>query len=167
MLLSPESHKQIEAFLRDHLRSDALELPPVIIYAGRGARWLTSTFGILAITFGRRIFVASKVIGRDEHGRLTLPAGLIAHEATHVVQYSQNGFIGFLLSYLGEYWRALKEQPGWGRAARDAAYFAIEQEREAYQAESAYAVWAGLEKMNEEKVIASLKHADEDKEPES
>jgi hypothetical protein len=150
MLLAPESHRRIESFLRYHLRNDALRLPPIFIYSGRWTRWLTSAFNILAITFGRRIFVAPKVVERDDERRLTVSAGLIAHEATHVAQYEQAGFIRFLFSYLWEYWRALREQQGWNKSARHAAYFAIKQEREAYDAESAYAVWSGLEKMRDE-----------------
>ena len=147
MRLAPGSHKRIEEFLRIHLRNEALTLPPVRIHTGPGARWLTSAFGLLAITFGRRIFVAPSVVQRDESGRLALPARLIAHEATHVVQYQQAGFIGFLFSYLREYVRALSErQNGWGKAARNAAYFAIKQEREAYDAENAYAGWSALQK---------------------
>ena len=151
MLLAPESHERIEAFLRDHLQDEKLKLPPVFIYSGRVARWLTGSLQILAITFGRRIIVASKVIVRDEQGRLTVPAELIAHEATHVIQYQEAGFIGFLFSYLKEYWLALKEhRQGWSKAARNAAYFAIRHEREAYGAESAYASWVALAKMTEE-----------------
>lgn len=150
MLLASESHKRIEKFLRGHLRNDALRLPPIVIYSGLWTRWLTRAFNIVAITFGRRIFVAPKKIERDDAGRLTVSAELIAHEATHVVQYEEAGFIGFLSSYLWEYWRALRAQQGWSKSAHHAAYFAIRQEREAYDAESAYAVWNRLEKMREE-----------------
>lgn len=149
MLLAPESHKQIEAFLREHLQREGLTLPPVHIYSGRLARWLTGRLQILAITFGRRIIVASKVLGRDAEGRLTVPASLIAHEATHVVQYQEAGMIGFLFSYLREYWRALREhRQGWKKGARNAAYFAIKHERQAYEAESAYTIWVELAKMS-------------------
>jgi hypothetical protein len=167
MLLAPESHRQIEDFLRDHLRSETLRLPPVFIYSGRFARWLTGSLQILAITFGRRIIVASKVVKRDEKGRLTVPAGLIAHEATHVIQYSQAGFVGFLFSYLREYWRALREQrQGLSKAARNAAYFAIKHEREAYEAESAYAGWVALAKLNAEREAAASPRLEKDSEPE-
>ena len=142
MLLAAESHKRIEAFLREHLQSSTLKLPPIRIYAGTFSRWVTSTFHILAITFGRRIFVAPRLLVRDAENRLTIPAELIAHEATHVVQYEQYGFIGFLISYLGEYRQALKKhRPGWGVAARHAAYLEIKQELEARQAEAAYMMW--------------------------
>ncbi len=156
MLLAPESHQCIEAFLRDHFENETLRLPPVYIYTGRWSQRLTKAFHIQAITFGRRIFIAAKAVGRDDMGRLVVSAGLIAHEATHVVQYQQAGFIGFLFSYTREYWRALREQrQGWSKAARLAAYFAIKHECEAYEAESAYAIWLALEKMKEEKETAS------------
>ena len=145
MLLAAESHKQIEAFLREHFGNRTLNLPPIHIYTGRFSRWLTRSFHILAITFGRRIFIAPKIVVRDGENRLTVPADLIAHEATHVLQYEQAGFIGFLISYLKEYWRALRSQrQGWGTAARHSAYLAIRQEAEARQAEMAYATWVAL-----------------------
>lgn len=141
MKLAADSHQRIERFLRDHLQRERLMLPPVFVYSGRGARWLTGTFNIVAITFGRRVFIAPRMVTRDNGGRVTVPAKLIAHEVTHVVQYQQSGFLGFLCSYLGEYWRALNSQPGWGKAARQAAYMAIRHEREANQAENAYPAW--------------------------
>jgi hypothetical protein len=150
MRLAPESHRHIEAFLRECRRCESLRLPEVHIYCGRWAGLLTGTFGILAITFGRRIIVAPKVVGRDERGRRTVPAGLLAHEAVHVVQYGEAGFIGFLVAYFREYWRELRAQPGWGRAARQAAYLAIRHEREAYEAEGEYTTWAALTRMREE-----------------
>jgi hypothetical protein len=150
MRLAPEAHRQIEAFLRERRRSEALRLPPVQVYVGRWSRLLTRTFGITAITFGRRVFVSSRVVRRDGRGRVTVPARLLAHEAMHVVQYTEAGFVCFLFSYLKEYWRELRAQPGWGRAARQAAYLAIKHEREAYEAEGAYATWAALSKMREE-----------------
>jgi hypothetical protein len=164
MVLAPESHARIEAFLRDHLRNETLRLPPISIYCGRWAQWLTGSLRILAITFGRRIIVASKVVVRDESGRLTVPAALIAHEATHVIQYQEAGFVGFLFSYLREYWRALQLQhQGWSKAARNAAYFAIKHERQAYEAESAYTGWVALARMYGDKAAAApnLKEASE------
>jgi hypothetical protein len=146
MKLAPESHQHIEKFLRDHFHDEQLELPTIYLYCGRFTRWLTGAFGILAITFGRRIFVAPKVVKLDERQRLTIPAPLVAHEATHVVQYSAAGFARFLVSYLREYLRGLRSQnQGWGKAARKAAYFGIKQEREAYEAEAAYATWKSKE----------------------
>lgn len=166
MLLASESHQRIEAFLRHHLRSETLRLPPVIIYNGRWARYLTSAFQILAITFGRRIFVAAKTVRRDDEGRLVVSARLIAHEAMHVVQYQQAGFIGFLFLYVREYWRALRGQrQGWNKAARLAAYFTIKQECEAYEAENAYAGWCAQEMMDEGKAADHPTRLEKDAEP--
>ncbi|HEY0378724.1 MAG TPA: DUF4157 domain-containing protein [Pyrinomonadaceae bacterium] len=150
MRLAPEAHRHIEAFLREQRRSDALRLPPVHVYVGRWSRLLTRTLGITAITLGRCVFVSARVVKRDERGRLTIPARLLAHEAMHVVQYSETGFVGFLFSYLREYWRELRAQSGWGRAARQAAYLAIKHEREAYETEDAYSAWAALVRMRGE-----------------
>ena len=146
MKLAPESHKRIESFLRDHFHDEKLKLPVIHVYSGRFSRWFTSAFGILAITFGSRIFVAPKVVKVDERQRLTVPAPLVAHEATHAMQYRNAGFLCFLISYLNEYLRGLRSQKqGWGKAARKAAYFGIKQEREAYEAEAAYATWKSKE----------------------
>lgn len=156
MLLSPESHKRIERFLRDYLRDKNLILPRIFIYSGWWAGWLTSAFSILAITFGSRVIIAPKIIRRDDGVRLTVPAGLIAHEAMHVIQYERSGFVSFLFSYLREYFHALRKERGWNKAARHAAYLSIEQEREAYAAESAYEVWRLQEKSREVKLSSLL-----------
>jgi hypothetical protein len=150
MKLASESQRHIEKFLRDHFHDDKLELPTIYLYCGRFSLWLTSSFGILAITFGRRIFVAPKVVKLDEGRRLTVPASLVAHEATHALQYCNAGFLRFLVSYLNEYLRGLRSQKkGWGKAARQAAYFGIKQEREAYEAEAAYAIWNAMKGKDE------------------
>jgi len=158
MKLASESHQRIEKFLRDHFHNEKLRLPVIHVYSGRFSGWLTRAFGILAITFGRRIFVTPKVIKRDERERLTAPAALIAHEATHVVQYGAAGFSGFLVSYLREYGRGLLDQKkGWGKSARQAAYFGIRQEREAYEAEAAYATWKSKDDEKQESGVRSQK----------
>jgi hypothetical protein len=165
VFLSPESHHRIESFLRDYLHEENLKLPRLSIYNGRWTRWLTSAFHISAITFGRCIFVAPKMVARDGRGRLTVPANLIAHEAMHVVQYEQSGFVRFLCSYLRGYFQALRKERGWSKAARHAAYFAIKQEQEAYAAESAFDVWRLQEKMREVKT-SSLRDDEGDRERE-
>jgi Domain of unknown function (DUF4157) len=134
----------MEEFLRERFRLETLKLPSVSVYRGRVARWLTVTFRIGAITFGRRIFVAPKLVTLDEAGKLKIPGWLIAHEATHVWQYESAGFARFLFSYLRGYWRALRAQQKWGREARQAAYLAIREECEARESETAYAVWIAL-----------------------
>jgi hypothetical protein len=162
VFLSPESHKCIESFLRDYLHEENLKLPRLSIYNGR---WLTSAFHISAITFGRCVFVAPKMIARDGRGRLTVPAKLIAHEAMHVAQYARAGFVRFLCSYLRGYFHALRKERGWSNAARHAAYLAIKQEQEAYAAESAFDVWRLQEKMREVKT-SSLRDDEGDRERE-
>jgi hypothetical protein len=165
MFLSPETHHRIESFLRDYLHEENLKLPRISIYNGRWTRWLTSAFHISAITFGRWVFVAPKMVTRDGRGRLTVPAKLIAHEAMHVIQYARAGFVRFLCSYLREYLRALRKGRGWSKAARHAAYLAIKQEQEAYAAESAFDVWRLQEKMREVKT-SSPRDDEEDRERE-
>jgi Domain of unknown function (DUF4157) len=144
MRLAVDSHRLIEEFLRERFGLETLKLPPLSLYHGRVARWVTSTFRIGAITFGRRIFVAPKMVTTDATGRLRIPGWLVAHEATHVWQYECAGFAGFLASYLAGYWRALRGQRKWGREARQAAYLAIREECEARESETAYAVWIAL-----------------------
>ena len=142
MRLASESHQRIQAFLRDHFHNESLHLPPITVHPGPLANWMTRTFGVIAITFGQRVFVASDVVKRDSGGRVSVPAHLMAHEATHVVQYQEAGVVGFLASYLRDYGRGLKAQGSFRKAARQAAYLAIKYEREAYAAEHAYTVWS-------------------------
>jgi hypothetical protein len=147
MRLAADSHRLIETFMRERFRLETLRLPPIFLHHGRLALWLTRTFRIGAITFGRHIFVEPKLVGRDEEsGRMRVPGWLVAHEATHVWQYECAGFSRFLLSYLSGYWRALRAQGKWGSEARIAAYLAIREECEARESETAYAVWIALDK---------------------
>jgi hypothetical protein len=67
---------------------------------------------------------------------------LIAHETTHVLQYEEAGFVGFLISYLRDYWCCLRQQKRWDAAARMEAYQTIKAECAARDAEGAYAAWA-------------------------
>jgi len=141
MRLSPAAHERLEKFLGGHLGEPGLRLPPIHLHSGRVARLLTGALKIGAMTVGRHIFIAPRLLVRGEDGQLSAPGWLIAHEATHVWQYEQAGFLGFLISYLKEYWRALRAQGKWGREARQVAYLEIEQEREARESETAYALW--------------------------
>ncbi len=141
MRLATASHQLIETFMAERFGLETLKLPPICLYHGRVANWLTRTFKISAITFGRRIFIASKMVVRDGSGRLSIPGWLIAHEATHVWQYQRAGFFGFLFSYLRGYWRALRAQQMWNGEARMAAYLAIEEECDARETEAAFVDW--------------------------
>lgn len=142
MLLAADSHRHLEEFHRHFGGDDGLRLPPVYLYNGRVSRWLTHTFNIAAITFGRRIFVDPELTRQSGEGKWTVPAWLIAHETAHVLQYEEAGFIRFLISYLSDYWRSLGGRKMWNAAARIEAYRAIKVERAAREAEAAYAAWA-------------------------
>jgi hypothetical protein len=141
MLLAAASHEHLEGFLREHFHDPALRLPPLFFYNSRLLGWLVRAFHLGAITLGRRVFVLPGYVKRDAEGRLTIPGWLAAHEATHVLQYERAGLAGFLGLYLRGYWRALRAQKKWNAVAHQAAYLAIMEEREAYEAEKAYATW--------------------------
>jgi hypothetical protein len=139
MRLSDEAHSHVEQFFRAHRGEAGLVLPRMKIHGGLGARLLMLSAGMGAMTLGRHVFVRPGLFGRDGAGRLTLPGWLVAHEAAHVLQYEERGFVRFLLKYLGGYWRALRGGGRWDAAGRMAAYLSIEEEREARAAEQAYA----------------------------
>ena len=138
MRLSAESHARVEQFFREYLNEPGLRLPPVNFHGGLTARILMTFAGMGAITFGRNVFVRPVLFGRDSDGRATLPAWLVVHEATHVLQYGRGGFARFMRDYLRGYWRALREGGRWDGRGRMAAYMAIAEEREASSAEAAY-----------------------------
>ena len=141
MKLAAPSHARIEAFLREHLRDSELRLPPIRICHGRLARWLTRSFKVGAITFGRRVFISPRLIKHRPDGQKTVPGWLVTHEAVHVLQYEREGALRFLLTYLLEYWRLLRASGRWDAAARMAAYLAIASESAAREAEHAYQGW--------------------------
>ena len=140
MRLSDESHSHVEQFLREHLGDPGLALPQIRLHTGVCARLLMlASAGMGAMTLGRHVFVRPGLLRRDSEGRVTLPGWLVVHEAAHVLQYAERGFVRFLWGYLRGYWRALREGGRWDAAGRMAAYLAIEEEREARRAEDAYA----------------------------
>jgi hypothetical protein len=139
MKLSAESHREVEEFFRKHSGTPRLVLPPVYVYAGGLAKLLTAAAGgVAAITFGRRVFVRPSLVGKDSGGRAELPAGLLVHEAAHVLQYAERGTLRFLAGYLLEYFRVLWGGKRLDAAARNTAYLAIPEERAAREAERAY-----------------------------
>jgi len=138
MRLSGESHREVEEFFRKHQSEPRLVLPSFHVHAGPFARLLTESAKVGAITLGRRVFVRPSLIKRDSEGRASVPAWLLVHEATHVLQYSERGMLRFLVGYLRDYFRGLKEGKGFDAAARTAAYMAIPEERAAREAERAY-----------------------------
>ncbi len=88
-------------------------------------RWLLLPRNVLAITIGRRIWIARELPPAE------LDA-LLRHELVHVRQMEQYGVTRFLLRYLGEYAANRLRRMG-----HDAAYRAISFEREAFDAEAA------------------------------
>ena len=139
MRLSNDSHSHVEQFLRAHRGDAGLVLPRIHFHGGLFARLLMMSAGMGAMTLGRHVFVRPLLLKKDELGRVTLPGWLVVHEATHVIQYAERGFVRFMLGYLRGYWRALRESGRWGAAGRMAAYLAIAEEQEARVAEHAYA----------------------------
>jgi Domain of unknown function (DUF4157) len=138
MKLSADTHDELQHFFRQHLNDRALCLPPITIHAGLLARLLMKAVGMGAITFGRHVFVKPGFIMRDGEGRATAPGWLLAHEAAHVLQYEQRGYLRFFRDYLRGYWLALRAGKNWGAIGRMAAYMAIAEERSAREAEHAY-----------------------------
>lgn len=139
MRLSEESHSHVEQFFRAHRGEPGLVLPRIHFHGGLSARLLMLSARMEAITLGRHVFVRPDLFRRDARGRVTLPGWLVAHEAAHVLQYAERGFVRFLLGYLGGYWRELRAGRRWDAPGRLAAYVAIAEEREARVAEQAYA----------------------------
>ena len=139
MRLSEESHSHVEQFFRTHRGEPSLVLPRIHFHGGLSAGLLKLSSRMEAITLGRHVFVRPGLFRRDARGRVTLPGWLVAHEAAHVLQYSERGFVRFLLGYLGGYWRELRVGRRWDSSGRLAAYIAIAEEREARVAEQAYA----------------------------
>lgn len=151
MRLDPASHRHLESFLREHFNLPTLALPQIEIYGGAFGSFVRKFLRVGAITLGRRIFVSREFFGRDAAGRVTLPGWLLAHEAVHVWQFTSEGMLRFLASYLRSYFRALRASGRWDGAARMGAYLAIEAERAARAAEEAYKVWcAGTDERDDD-----------------
>lgn len=88
-------------------------------------RWLLLPRNVLAITLGRRIWIARALPEAELEA-------LLRHELVHVRQMERLGVVVFLLRYLGEYIANRVRRMG-----HDAAYRAISFEREAFAAERA------------------------------
>ncbi|MBD0371499.1 MAG: DUF4157 domain-containing protein [Pyrinomonadaceae bacterium] len=141
MKLARESHRRLEKFFREYFNDPQLKLPPIFLHRGRLARLVTKRLRIGAITVGRHIFIApERVVEAD--GNLSTKGWLIAHEATHVLQYEYAGYIRFFLRYFYNYWVALRGSEAWDGEARMKAYLAIEAERIAHEVERAYQAWS-------------------------
>jgi hypothetical protein len=140
MKLARESHQRLEKFFREYFDDPQLRLPPVYLHRGRFARLVTKQLRIGAITFGRHIFLSPDRV-TEAGGDLSAKGWLVAHEATHVLQYEREGYVRFFYKYLYDYWRALRGSGKWDREARMTAYLSIEAERVAHEVERAYQAW--------------------------
>jgi len=141
MRLAEESHARLERFFRSYERDEKLRLPPVFVHAGFWSDKLTRVLRIAAITVGRHIFVSRKVVGRNVRGQLTMPGWLLAHEAAHVRQFQQAGFLPFVFNYAREAVAFLVRSGKFDASARIEAYEQITREREAREVEAAYLKW--------------------------
>jgi hypothetical protein len=142
MRLARASHDQLERFFRQHFGDERLKLPRANFHGGLFAACLTKTFKISAITFGNRVFVSPEIFTRKDDGKLRAPGRLIAHEATHILQYGCVGHVRFLSRYLREYAAEWIKSGAQGSGRRWAAYRAISFERQAYDVERVYELWA-------------------------
>ena len=141
MKLARESHQRLEKFFREYFNDPQLRLPPIFLHRGRIARFVTKRLRVGAITIGRHILLSpDRVMAAD--GSLCTKGWLVAHEATHVLQYEEAGYVRFFCRYFYGYWLALRGSGAWNREARMRAYLAIEAERIAHEVERAYQTWS-------------------------
>jgi hypothetical protein len=141
MRLSQKTHKQLEAFFRLYFEDENLKLPKVEIYLRRGAKLITKLIRVDGITLGRIVFVNPDLAFYDENQRLCLSKNLLSHELTHVIQYNQLGFFGFLYKYLKDYFVLLREKKAWDSKARMESYWEIPHEIEARDAAKKFVGW--------------------------
>lgn len=141
MKLSHKSHLKIESFFRDYLQDEKFILPKIEFYGGRFTHFLTSILKIEGITIGKRIFIFPNHFWRSRTSKLRLGESLAVHEITHVLQYRRDGIFKFLFKYFQNYWRNLRKLKKWDKFAMQMAYFEIEYEREAREAERKYSIW--------------------------
>ena len=147
MHLDGISHSRFEKFFRDFYGDEKLILPAIHIYSRRVSLLVTTILQVNGITIGRHIFIHPKFTKRDEQNRLYAPKSLIAHELTHSVQYTRQGFFGFLKSYLGAYWKLLRGSKKWDFNTRMQAYLDIPQEIEARHATDLFILHSDDEKI--------------------
>jgi len=140
MELADRSRLKFETFISENSR-DEYGLPAIKIFAKSGARMITTILGISGITIGNYIFVKPEIGIRDEESRLRFPSELIAHEIAHVLQYQRQGFFRFFSSYLGSYFRLLRQSKNWSMRSHLEAYSQIPQEIEAREFAAQFKIW--------------------------
>lgn len=141
MKLARSTHQLLEEFFREYFADEKIELPPINLFARRGAKVMTKLLKIHGITFGSRILITPELLFRNDRKLLCVDKQLLAHEATHVLQYRRQGFFRFFYTYLKSYWKELRARKRWDFAARYEAYRAIPQEIEAREAAAAFMEW--------------------------
>ncbi len=141
MKLSPQTNRQLESFFREYFDDESLKLPKIQIYAERGAGLITKILSVHGITIGRHIFIKPKLAKHDKKNRLQISKNLLAHEVTHVLQYQQLGFFGFLYKYLRDYFAILRGKKKWDVHSRMEAYWEIPHEIEARDSAQKFVEW--------------------------
>jgi hypothetical protein len=141
MKLAESSHQKLEAFFREYLNDTTFRLPQIYFYVGKFTNLLTALISVHGITFGRRIFIASRLLSFNQNNLLKLPEDLAAHEITHVLQYRREGFIKFFYKYLTSFWRNLQKRERWDAISRQNAYLEIPFEIEARAVAAKFVEW--------------------------
>jgi hypothetical protein len=88
----------------EELRDILHPVDPDDINVWPASRWLRRLWrpGIKAVTQGRLIMVDPNILKGDRDGL----ARLVIHELVHVRQFAEQGYLRFMASYIGGYWRA-------------------------------------------------------------
>ncbi|MBA3785306.1 MAG: hypothetical protein H0X15_07170 [Acidobacteria bacterium] len=146
MKLAESSHRKLEAFFREYLNDETFRLPPIYFYVGKFTNLLTALISVHGITFGRRIFITSRLLSFNQNNLLKLPEDLAAHEIAHVLQYRREGFSKFFYKYLTSFWRNLQKRERWDAVSRQNAYLEIPFEVEARAVAAKFVEWNNLER---------------------
>jgi hypothetical protein len=149
MRLSREAHHLLESFFREYFGDENLKLPPISLFGKGLVGFFTRKFKIHGITIGRHVFITPIVMTRNSKEQLCISRELLAHEATHVLQFQKLGWKRFFYSYLMSYWKSLRKKEKWDLYARTEAYLEIPQEVEARQCAAEFVEW--MRKVEREK----------------
>jgi hypothetical protein len=146
MRLSRQTNDELQNFFRNYFDDENLTLPKIEIYAKGGAGFITRALRVSGITLGRHILIKPVHAKYDKKRRLTVSRNLLSHEVTHVVQYQQLGFFGFLYKYFKDYLLILRKKEKWDAVSRSEAYWELPHEIEARHAASLFVDWIGRNK---------------------
>ncbi len=149
MKLAESSHRKLEAFFREYLNDKTFHLPQTYFYVGKFTNILTAFISVHGITFGRRIFIAPRLLSFNQNNLLKLPDDLVAHEITHVLQYRREGSTRFFYKYLTSFWRNLRKRGKWDAVSRQKAYLEIPFEVEARQVAAKFVEWNSVERIKD------------------